>query len=358
MRGCADNKITVEGVARRRGGTKLKKHRVLMMLHKDGTVLGGFRSNKKGFYSGSFCRTKTLKTYAAGHNGHLNIDILARKGDGTTYVRTITTPVGRAATTVGGKFVPVRTYASASRTAGRGVATGDPIGHSSLVNPGVMFVQAVPHMTAQYYFGAKSKATLEATVGAPGDTVSIAGEVSLSGETGFGSLRELNPTAKKRDRAVTVHPQIEVTNTYTCPSYNPYAGGFGVGCLPESSGDWTGEVTTKAATFKGCFADSDGGWYFGNRSQREFITTDGVEYNNAVSAGAGGSSLKVSVTYGSDTYVKLVLDKTKKRHRYCIGGNADLVKNSSALYLNLRDKTTGSGCRSDGGTDVVTCRKD
>ncbi|MCM0622821.1 hypothetical protein [Nocardioides bruguierae] len=221
-----------------------------------------------------------------------------------------------------------------------------------------MFVQAIPHVTAQYYYGAKSKATIAASVGVDGGKGAIAGEVSLSGETGFGSLQELNSTARKPNRAVTVHPQIQVTNSYTCPSYNPYAGGFNMDCVAESSGQWTGKVASKAAQFRGCFVDSDGGWFFRSRSKKEFITTDGVEYTNGVSGGVGGSSLKVSVTYGADTYVKLIVHETKRRHRYCIGGNEDLVTESAALYMNLRDKTGGGGCRTDGDTDVVSCREE
>ena len=133
-----------------------------------------------------------------------------------------------------------------------------------------------------------------------------------------------------------MRPELAITSQYTCYSYNSYFGGYlGTGkCVSESSGRWTGNVSTSATPAQSCYAKSSHVLRFTQREQRYVATHEGVSYSASVSAGALGSQLEVSATYGSGTEVRLNFDQGGKKRHFCVGGNKAYVADSAELYVN------------------------
>lgn len=138
---------------------------------------------------------------------------------------------------------------------------------------------------------------------------SVAVDLDQAGDRGR-TERALRATAPTEQRTGTVGPEELVRNR-------------------------VGNGGRAGGSFQSCAAGPSNILRFSNRTQRYVQTSDGVKYSSSVSAGAMGSSLTVTATYGSDATVKLAIDQGGKKHRFCVGGDERYVSDSAKLYINL-----------------------
>ncbi|CAI9407744.1 hypothetical protein HIDPHFAB_04845 [Nocardioides sp. T2.26MG-1] len=334
----------VRGKAVTGGGKVLKRHDIAVFLHKRDQPLGGGKTSRTGAFSIKICRSSTLASVARRHTGRLNVDVLThlRGGNGPWYMRiaaghyskpTITIPKGFVAAKVTDETVSARPSARGGGTVATGVAATDTV----LRGPGLMFVQAARYMEANYTIKSSSVNSIKAVIGVDKGGYKAAGEIAIEGVSTFESGKVLKATRAKPRRAILVRPELAVTSQYTCYHYNPYFGGsLNTGkCVTESSGEWTGEVNKDQARFQGCNSGRAHAIRFTNRDQKYLKTSEGVTYSSTVSAGALGSSLAVTASYGSETGINVTFNQGGKVHRFCSGGNAETIAKSSALYVDF-----------------------
>lgn len=206
-----------------------------------------------------------------------------------------------------------------------------------------MRIQVARFMEADYTLGAESVKNIKAVIGVDKGGFSAAGEMAIGGNTNFGSERTLRASKKHPKVARFIAPELAVSAAYVCqsPSYNPYFGSYlGTGendCYNVATGQWTGDVSTTTAEFVRCTNGSSNVARFTNKQQHGYVIGSGVDFSSSVEVGALGNSLKVTASYGADTNVHLKFDEGKKRH-FCVGGNAKLLSDSSALYPTLLRK--------------------
>ena len=197
---------------------------------------------------------------------------------------TITIPKGFVAA----KVIDATTSARpAARGGGGTVATGVAATETVLRGPGLMFVQAVPHMKANHTIKSSSVNEIKAVIGVDKGGFKAAGEIAIEGATTFESGKVLQATRAKPRRAILVRPELAVSSQHTCCQYNLYFGGaLRAGkCVTESSGEWTGIVNKDTAKFQGCNSGRAHSTEFTNRDQRYLRTSEGVKYSSTVSAG-------------------------------------------------------------------------
>lgn len=337
--------IHVRGKAVSSGGKVLKHHNIAVFLHKRDRALGGGTTSRTGAYDIKICRSAKLAGAAKRHTGRLNLDLLAHRGDEDKpwYVRiaagrysnpTITVPKGFVAAKVVNESVPVRP----TTTRGGGtVATGVAATETTTAYPGLMFVQAVPHMAAHYSINSSSVNNFKAVIGVESGVFKAAGELAIEGSRSFESKKILTSTRKRPRRALEVQPELTISSQYTCykTKFNPYFPHIRSNkCVTESSGEWTGDVNRKWARFRGCGSGNADASRFTNRDQEELITSEGVKYSSTVSAGALGTSMSVSAAYGQGTNIRLTFNQGGKVHRFCAGGNGAVLARSSAFYVD------------------------
>lgn len=336
--------IYVRGKAVTPSGKVLKRHDIAVFLHKRDRPLGGGKTSRTGTFNIKVCRSGALASVARRHTGRLNVDVLThlRGRSGNWYMRIATGRYSRPAITIPRGFVAAKvtdaTISARPSTRGGGtVATGVAATDTVLRGPGLMFVQTGPHMEADYTIKSSSVNNIKAVIGVDKGGYKAAGEIAIEGATTFESGKVLRGTRSNPRRAILVRPELAVTSQYTCYHYNPYFGGaLRAGkCITESSGEWTGDVNKDQARFQRCNSGRAHTIRFTNRDQRYLQTGEGATYSSTVSAGALGSSLTVTATYGSEANIKVNFDQGGKLHRFCSGGNGETIAKSSALYVDF-----------------------
>jgi hypothetical protein len=147
---------------------------------------------------------------------------------------------------------------------------------------------------------------------------------------------KLSPTKKHPRRARLVAPTLAVDSEYVCRTYYPFGviqGTAARTCATESSGEWTGALERTPVDYKSCGEGAAEIDYVNNQQDTEAGISEGVTFRSEVSAEALGTALGFSTQYGSDTFLVYRFDRTRKKRRFCLGGNGTSVRDSSRLYI-------------------------
>ncbi|CAI9404036.1 hypothetical protein [Nocardioides sp. T2.26MG-1] len=323
-------------------GKVLRAHNVAVFLHDHDRALGGGKTNRLGAYDITICRSSALATAAKRHTGRVNLDVVVHRGteDKPWYVRIGSGRYARPVIAISKRFVAAKTTDETvdARPAAKGggtIATGVAATETSTLYPELMFVQVVPHMVANYTLSSSNIGTFKAVIGVESGVFKSAGELAIEGSGTFESDKQLLSTKKHPKRALLIHPVLAATSQYTCYKTNPYFPHLRTSkCVTESSGHWTGDVRKEATRFRGCGSGKADPIRFTNHDQKGLKTSDGVKYSSSVSAGALGTSMTVSATYGGATRVDLEFDQERRVNRFCSGGNGEAVSSSSAFYVD------------------------
>ena len=142
-----------------------------------------------------------------------------------------------------------------------------------------------------------------------------------------------------------------MTGRYFCPHYNPYSGGFSIKgerhCIVEAQGQWTGRIATSRTDYVPCTGGPARATYFNNRTTTYHEVHRGAVFTSEVSLSGFGSSLSVSAEYGTATRVRYEYPRSRRRHRFCLGGNASTLARSSRLFVTFVKPRSAGGpdCR-------------
>jgi hypothetical protein len=342
--GCSEMRMA--GRVLTRDGSPLRRYGVAVYLHRSDRPLDHTRANKRGGFGMDVCRSRALSRYARHHHGHVNFDVVAHRyatKRGDFWIQVID-PIPRSdRVAVGRGFT--RAHATEGRRGRAGSAgvrrnlppkTGTVDIATFYVNPAVMFAETVPHMHAEYRVTSSSISSVKASIGISAGGFGAAGSMTIADSGTYWRAGTVSPTKKHARRALLVTPTLAVDSEYVCRPTYPFGviqGTSSLKCATESSGEWTGALKRTPVDYKSCSEGSavlDG---VDNHAVTEVGVGQGVTFNSEVAATSLDTSFAFSTTYGADTFMVYKLDQTKRRHRFCLGGNGRFVRDSSALYV-------------------------
>ncbi len=347
--------ITVSGKATKRDGSGLKRFGVFVTLHNSPHALDKGRTNKKGGFGLSFCKSSRLRTFAQHHNGYLNLDVNLHPwgtSSGNFWVRVYTMPYRASHVPASGHYVPARTLFAGAQTkvASRsmGVETGLPDFGAFFVHPEVMFAEVGPHVTDPYTVSSSDAGSIKATIGGTKGGYGASGSLTIEDTSDFHVDKVLHSTKKHPARAVTIQPELSVSSSWTC--YNPsYYGGFASGgalqCDPKSSGRWTGVVHTPKTRFVPCTQGRTPVVFMNNRTTTGFGIGAGVNFTAEVGATSPVGGITTTMKYGGATKLAYNLDQGGHKHRFCAGGNGTTLTSSSKLFISARVAAPPPTCK-------------
>jgi hypothetical protein len=338
--------IRVQGTLE--SGRTIEKHWVVgAYIHAHDKPLASGLSGGKGGYTLCVPRTGAAKKYAGSHSGHLDIDVVGHKknGSGHWLIRTVDPRLSQGSATPSKHFVTmhtIRTTVNAKPIGGHGfIRTGDPVVNDYVLHPAVMYLEQVKYETTSWKLSAKSDFEATAKVGVGTDDWGTSGSITVGHshgfDTGSGTIHLKNGQTK---RAVLLEPDARANSVYDCYDVPTLMAATQI-CGTTTAVEWTGLVQNTPTPFKNCFdgrfwalvTNWDTGWYEAD---------DGVKFVDKAGLKTPIMSASLQTTYDDDTGFKYRLDQSGPTHDFCIGGDGTTLTNSSELYILNEDPVAPS----------------
>lgn len=353
--------LTVTGRVKS-GGSIKRGWAVAVFLHNRSAALTAGRTGPKGGFSVRLCRTAAVRRYATRHHGHINLDVIAhrRARRGAFLVRTVAPSLRVATVSVPARFVRMKTISpharattsngvvNAGATTAKTITTGVDYSRPFTVYPPAMYLEKVPGETTTWSISSDHLNSVATSVGADGDSFSVAGSIAIETAAGFETGGHIYAPKGASTYAVTVRPAVDTSMTYTCHlgwrSFRLTVGMLGMVCSWGMDASWNGDVRTPRATYLGCHAGTAKPQDVTNHSRDRYSASAGVTFTAKAGFKTPYVTGDFSTTYGAGTNYLYTLQQTKRVHHFCVGGNGPTVALSSALYITNTDGTTGSGC--------------
>lgn len=208
-----------------------------------------------------------------------------------------------------------------------------------------MYLEVAKHMTTNYAVESSSLHSVTTSVGVEDGGYGVSGslEIQHTGSMTYEGTVYLPRGAQRR--AVTIRPVIDASMNYVCLNWISQHIWHPSGprrCHISMDASWSGIIHQRSAAYLGCH---DGNWDadINNHESSGVVVSAGTTYTAKGGFKTPFASADFATTYGQGTSWSYHFDRTAKRHNFCLSGNGDNLKSSSAVYI-------------ENGTRVSTCR--